>query len=157
MSGFRLKEILGQVAVAEELDAALRSGGLLMSDDGSVTECPKESLDIVVSRPHVFFMTKEIVQRYLGTWTSLLFTYHEPILGFTRAEQRILEAALRGLTDDELTLELDLSISVREHPEELRPVSKKLLHQCQAGSMKTNRLPPSKLPRHRVGRARTNR
>ena len=117
-------------------------------------------------------MTKEIVQRYLGTWTSLLFTYHEPILGFTRSEQRLLEAALRGLTDDELALELDVSISavkktwrsiysrvegsgaailpelpedradpndrgrgkkhrllnyVREHPEELRPVSMKLL------------------------------
>lgn len=143
-------------------------------------------------------MTQELVQHYFGTWTSLIFTYQEPVLGFARSEQRLLEAALRGLTGDELGVELRISVSavkktwrsiysrvecsisgilpaalatrtdvhdrgkgkkhrllsyVREHPEELRPVSLKLLRQPHSPS-KLSVGPQDVLPRHRVGRRR---
>ncbi len=111
LRGFRLKQILGQVAIAEELDAALRSGGLLLREDGSLIERPLEPLEYIVAKPHIFLMTKELVQMYLGSWTSLMFTYHDPLLGFSRAEQRLLEATLYGLTDEELIAELQISLS----------------------------------------------
>ena len=106
-----------------------------------------------------------------GTWANLFFAYRKPVIGFTRSEQRLLSAALRGGTDGELSdllgislsavkkmwassylraqsrkpfdlkIELDESVDgdrgkekkqkllvfLREHPEELRPYSLRLL------------------------------
>ena len=40
-----------------------------------------------------------------------MFVYQEPILGFARSEQRLLDAALLGVTDEELATELKISLS----------------------------------------------
>lgn len=181
LSGFRLKQIIGQATLAEELHIALQSGGLLLSESGIPTLHPHRPLEEIVLKPHVFCMTLDLVKRYLGTWTSLMFMHQDPILGFSRAEQHLLEAALHGLTDEELASQRRLSLSalkktwrsiysrvesngigilpnalddheigdrgkgkkhrlltyVRNHPEELRPVSMKLLRQEQIRRMET--------------------
>ena len=195
LRGFRLNEIIGQATLSQELDAALNSGAVLLGDHGRPVKHSAESLQEIAARPHLFCMTQELVQHYFGSWTSFLFTYQEPILGFTRSEQRLLEAALRGLTDDELGAELQISLSavkktwcsiysrvdrsgsgilpastrtdvndrgkgkkhrllnyVREHFEELRPVSTKLLRQDY--SLRSFADAQDVPPRHRVGRRR---
>jgi DNA-binding NarL/FixJ family response regulator len=198
LRGFRLNEIIGQATLAQELDTALNSGALLLGEHGKPVKHPTEPSEEVAARPHVFCMTQGLVRDYFGTWTSLIFTYQEPILGFARSEQRLIEAALRGLTDEELGIELQISLSavkktwrsiysrvdrsdsgilpaslatradandrgkgkkhrllsyVREHPEELRPVSLKLLRQPRSPS-NSSAGPQEVVPRHRVGRRR---
>ena len=151
--------------------------------------------------PFVLVMNSRLASTRFGSWATALFVTANPKIGFSRSEQRLLSAALRGLSDDELTCELGISLSaikktwrsvysrieqsgmailppvpedrvesldrgkgkkhlvlnyVRSHPEELRPVSMKLLRLHQAGSVKSKHPSPPKLPRHRVGRPRAN-
>ena len=44
----------------------------------------------------------------LGSASALFFDYHKPILRFTRGDRELLEAAIEGLTDDELACALHL-------------------------------------------------
>jgi len=111
LRGYRLKEIIGQATVPEELLAAFHSGGLLLGPDGLPQKDAPESADKVASKPHVITMSRNLVPHYLGTWTILMFVYQEPILGFARSEQRLLDAALPGVTDEELATELKISLS----------------------------------------------
>ena len=167
-----------------------------LQSDLSKVDLGKRTLE-----PWILVMNAQLAASRFGSWATALFVTGDPRIGFSRSEQRLLDAGLRGLTDDDLALELDVSISavkktwrsiysrversgaallpelpedradpndrgrgkkhrllnyVREHPEELRPVSIKLLHQHQAGSMKTNRPAPPKLPRHHAGRLRAS-
>lgn len=111
LRGYRLKEIIGQTTVPEELLAALHSGGLLLGPDGLPLKDAPHSPEKVASKPHVLSMSRDLLPQYLGTWTSLMFTYQEPLLGFARSEQRLLDAALLGVTDEELATELKISLS----------------------------------------------
>ncbi len=149
--------------------------------------------------PHLIVITRESALQRVGAWSSSIFFYTKPKIGFARGEQRLLSEALRGLTDEELCKELDVSLSavkkgwrsiysrversglgilpslsderghnpdrgkgkkhrllayIREHPEELRPVSIKLLGQReqQRGDQK---IAQHTIPlRRRVGRPR---
>ncbi len=175
MRGFRLKELLGQGTVIEEIESALRSGGFLIGSDGRPMDSPDRPLSEVVGKPHVFCMTRDLMNKDFGSWTSALFVHQEPQIGFSPCEQRLLEEALRGGTDEEIAHELEISLSavkkawhsvygrvesssvgilpksssdsdlgdrgkgkkhrllayIREHLEELRPVSMKLLRESQ--------------------------
>jgi hypothetical protein len=122
--------------------------------------------------PHLTGLSRQTASRQVGSWVGALFLYQPPRLGFSRSEQRLLWAALRGGTDEELSDTLCISQSavkkawraiytrvtdlmpgvipsqlseealtqdrgkekkrrllayLREHPEELRPISRKLL------------------------------
>jgi len=201
IGGYKLKEFLGQTTDVEGARVSLHSGAILLTPRGTYTDLPPTGAQELLLEPHLLVITRESALRRVGAWSSSIFIYNDPKIGFTRSEQRLLEAALRGLTDDELALELDVSISavkktwrsiysrvegsgaailpelpedradpndrgrgkkhrllnyVREHPEELRPVSMKLLRQRQAGLMKTKRPSPLRLHRHRVRRPRVN-
>jgi hypothetical protein len=179
--GYLLKEtIAAQAAGVEHLQMLLNSGALLWGPEhghylGSVVGNPHE----VVGKPHVLGQTRELAQKQHGLWAANLFVYERPRFCFSRGEQRLLVAALRGGTDEELADELATSLAtvkkmwlsiyqrvascapelipvhsqadvwmpergkekkhrllgyLREHPEELRPVSRKLLQQSAAGS-----------------------
>jgi hypothetical protein len=180
--GFQVKRMYGQATTPEEWIGIERSGSIMMRDSaaaGTATETPAQ----IVQHPHVFYMTREIALRELGSWTSTVFVYHPPQLGFTVREQSLLKTALRGGTDEELADELGVSTAgvkkawrsiyarveknpmkiftdmepekdgnrgkgkknrilayVREHPEELRPISMKLLRRTIAlAEQKTDR------------------
>jgi hypothetical protein len=45
-----------------------------------------------------------------GSVTAILFSYHEPILRLQDEQQRLLSAALRGMTDEELSQALGLKL-----------------------------------------------
>jgi DNA-binding NarL/FixJ family response regulator len=168
---FRLKEFLGQATVIEEVESAVRSGRFLIGSDGCPLDTPDRPMAEIVAKPHVFCMTRDLMNKDFGSWTSALFVHQEPKIGFPPAEQRLLEESLHGGTEDEIAQELEIPISavkktwrsiydrverssmdilpkssydpdssdrgkgkkhrllayVREHPEELRPVSFKLL------------------------------
>lgn len=200
--GYKLKEFLGQTTDVEAARTSLHSGALLLTSRGSYIELPPKGEQELLLEPHLLVITRDSALRRVGAWSSSIFIYNQPKIGFTRSEQRLLEAALRGLTDDELAQELEVSLSavkktwrsvysrieqsgtgilppvpedrvesfdrgkgkrylvlnyLREHPEELKPVSMKLLRLHQAGSVKSKHPSPAKLPRHRVGRPRANR
>ena len=57
------------------------------------------------------YLTRELALARVGSWATSLFSYSDPPIGFARSEQRLLDAALRGLTDEELTVELQVSLS----------------------------------------------
>ncbi len=180
MLGFRLKELLGQGTVIEEVESVICSGGFLLGSDGCPMTAPDRPIAEIVGKPHLFCMNKQMMNQNFGSWTSLLFVYQEPRIGFAPSEQHLLEEALHGGTDEELAGKLQISVSavkkawrsvhekverkcagilpstfsdsagrngdrgkgkkhpilayIREHPEELRPISMKLLRQAQQQS-----------------------
>lgn len=59
-------------------------------------------------------MTREIATGQPGSWggwAGMLFLYRQPTLGFSRSEQRLLLSALDGVTDQELSNKLGLSLT----------------------------------------------
>jgi hypothetical protein len=60
------------------------------------------SPDKVLATPHVFGLTRELAHGRMS-WISSLFHYDPPQIGFSRSEQKLLSAALRGGTDEELS------------------------------------------------------
>ncbi len=177
--GFLLKEVVApQMESIERLQWTLRTGGMLWDPlagryEKSLKEKdPKE----IIGKPHLIGVAREIIieraDSWSASWVGALFDYQPPRFGFSRSEQRLLEAALAGEsgTDRELAESLAVSLPtikkmwlsiyrrvndhqpgtirdcvpvevtergkekrrplltyLREHPEELRPASRKLL------------------------------
>lgn len=171
--GFLIKELLGQADCPEVLQSMRNSGGYFY-DPELCTFAPSipGTPDEVVRRPHLMGSTRELA--LAGTWLSgsALFSYQAPRFLFSRSEQRLLQTAMQGSTDMELSEQLGISASfvrscwlsiydrvatqapevlgkpvpaggenatavrgkgkknrllayLREHPEELRPLSRK--------------------------------
>lgn len=171
--GFLIKEVLGQADSVGMIGAMSNSGGGYFDPAlQSFVECLPTSAADVLSRPHLMGQTREMA--VAGAWLSgsSLFSWQPPQFGFRRSEQRLLASALQGGTDEDLSHELNVSLSsvrrtwlaiyqrvaarepqilgeplhsnvsapsrgkgkkhrllayLREHPEELRPISRKLL------------------------------
>lgn len=109
--GFLLKELTCQGTTPEILEAILRSGGLLLGEHGRYIESIDRSLDEIVNMPHHLGITRQLALSRTGTWIASLFAYQAPRCGFRPSEQRLLVAALRGRTDQELAKELGISLS----------------------------------------------
>jgi DNA-binding CsgD family transcriptional regulator len=175
--GFLFKEIVIQGETPVHLEALRHTGGFLLGRDGRYGDFQGIDLQQLAREPHVVGITRELALQQFGSWISSLFRYQPPRFGFTRSEQRLLLAALAGGTDEELSCQLDASLStikktwrciydrvaarlpelipsnfeasgeaskrgrdkkqhliayLREHPEELRPVSRRLLRENAA-------------------------
>lgn len=109
--GFQLKELLAQGMTRDVLDLSLRSGFLLLQEDGRYVSAPDGSLDGVFEKPHYIGLTRELALARPGTWVGSLFVYEPPQCGFRPSEQRLLLAALHGGTDQELACDLGISLS----------------------------------------------
>ncbi len=191
-SGFLLKEVTSpQVESVERLEWTIHTGGLLWNPKNSRYENSIQGdANEFIRKPHVVGTTRTVeLERpgsFASTWVGALFDYHPPMCGFSRGEQRLLQAALawQSQTDQELSEKLGVSLPtikkmwrsayrrvtdrcpetiptcervetaergkekrrhllayLREHPEELRPVSQKRLGQQP---------PVTKPPIHRV-------
>jgi hypothetical protein len=195
--GHRVKQAFFQPSIVEEIKAVVQWGAAVATADGLQPDLSKVDLNLLTEQPLVLVMNESLASTRFGSWASGLFVVGVPQIGFSRAEQRQLGAALRGLTDEELTDELQVSLSaikktwrsiysrveqsglsilpalpatreegdrgkgkrhrilnyIREHPEELRPVSMKLLRQNRASSSDGD-LATQPFPRRRVGRPR---
>lgn len=176
--GFLLKEMItAQAESVERLLWVVEAGGLYWNPATQRYQTgPPEPAETFATRPHVVGITRELASVRPGSWIGTLFSYCPPRLGFSPAEQELLQAALSGPcgTDPELAGALHLSVPtikkmwvsiyrrvadcdpelvpdssvadsgshergrekrrsllayVREHPEELRPHSRRLLMQ----------------------------
>jgi DNA-binding CsgD family transcriptional regulator len=107
--GFFLKEVLGQPSTREGLDTTLRSGTQMLSKDGRYVD-PSDSFN-EVALPICVGLTREVARSRPGAWLASLFLYQAPLCGFRASEQRLLLAALRGGTDQELADYLGISLS----------------------------------------------
>lgn len=171
--GFFIREVIGQADSAGMVGAMSNSGGGYFDPERrrflqSLPASPEE----ILSRPHLMGQTREMSTA--GAWLSgsSLFAWQPPQFVFRKSEQRLLTSALQGGTDEDLSNELNISLSsvrrtwlgiydrvaarmpemlgeslhpgndvpgrgkgkkhrllayLREHPEELRPISRKLL------------------------------
>jgi len=185
-SGFLLKEMISvQMESVERFRWTLQTGGLVWDPvtrryQKSLKKDPKE----IIRNPHLVGVTREMENEraapWGSSWVGALFNYQPPRCGFSRSEQRMLLMALKGGNDQELSRELDVSVStvkkmwlsvyrrtdnclpklypnhsqpldaemigrgkekkrhlltyLLKHPEELRPVSQKLLSEAAAYS-----------------------
>lgn len=110
-SGFLLKEAIGQPSTREALEVTLRSGAQLLHQDGRYVDLENRSLDEVFKVPYQVGLTREVALSRPGAWVASLFLYQAPQCSFRPSEQRLLVAALRGRTDQELANDLGISLS----------------------------------------------
>lgn len=175
--GFFWKEVIAcQLESAERFQWALDAGGVLWGPaTGCYVKLGEKRPEELFKAPHLVGITRELESSRPGSWVGALFNYRPPQLKFSQAEQRLLLAALSGVTDEKLAEKLRVSPNtvrntwrsiyeraasylpelfagesqpdsgncqrgkekkrhllayLREHPEELRPVSKKVMQQA---------------------------
>jgi DNA-binding NarL/FixJ family response regulator len=110
--GYFWKEIIcPQAESAERYQSLLRSGAMLYDGAAGWLEHPDMLPPEIISKPHVMGFTRETEMRRPGSWVGSLFDHHPPQFGFSRSEQRLLLAAFHGLADEELSVELGISLS----------------------------------------------
>lgn len=109
--GFLLNEVLGQGMTRDTLDLSVRSGFLLLQEDGRYGDSTGKPLDEVFEKPHHIGLTRELALSRVGSWVGSLFVYQSPQCGFRPSEQRLLLTALWGGTDEELANVLGVSLS----------------------------------------------
>ncbi|MEP7186382.1 MAG: hypothetical protein ABI767_11150, partial [Rhodanobacter sp.] len=98
----------------ERVQFTLDSGGLYWNPARQVYEAkPPEPAGILVTRPYIVGITRELAFARHGSWVGTLFDYRPPQFGLSRGEQQLLLAALAssGGTDQELALNLRLSVT----------------------------------------------
>jgi hypothetical protein len=173
--GYLWKEIVASNADSvDRLQWTLYSGGRLWDPAaGRYVEAAERDLQEVVGEPHIVGTTRDIARARQSNWVDAMFHYRPPQVGFSRAEQLLLLAALRNEagTDQELAATLGVSMPtvkkmwlsiyrraaglpelaldggepgresahrgkekrrrllayLRDHPEELRPLSRKAI------------------------------
>lgn len=111
-AGFNIKELMGQHPSGRPLLTAVRFGGWLVNDQNGEWSEPQD-LDAVErsTGPFVTGLTRGLAYKLPGNGLGRIFCYTPPRVFFTRAEQRLLRAALSGRTDQEIADELALSVS----------------------------------------------
>lgn len=194
--GFLLKETLTQVETWQHFCGICAMGTYIVNPaDGRYVQHFGAVEEDVIRVPLTGGLTRDLAHEVSGSWLASLFHYESPRFGLSRSQQRLLQAALTGCTDDELSDELGISIFavknawrriydrvgrhlvgsvrgelesdgktpyrgkqrrhhllayLREHPEELRPFSRKPLLQRGLHSRPSlhSRKPPDSVSRH---------
>ena len=95
----------------DETKAVLQWGAAVATEAGLRQDFSELDLIEAAKTPMVLVMNSELASSRFGSWASGLFLQSVPALGLSRSEQRLLDAALRGLTDEELAIELQVSLS----------------------------------------------
>lgn len=110
--GFRLKELIAlQAAFQQEIGWIMDGGAFFLNPaDGSYASTMGKPTDEIFRAPHVFGLTRELALTKMS-WIGSLFHFEAPQIGFSGSEQKLLLAALRGGTDDDLSHELAISVS----------------------------------------------
>jgi hypothetical protein len=112
--GFRLKEMMtSQVESVQRLQWSVDAGGMLWDPaKKSYVKSLRRSAEEFIREPHILGITRELELGRLGSWVGTLFDYQPPLFGFSRSEQRLLQAALAAEsgTDQELTRTLRVSL-----------------------------------------------
>lgn len=109
--GFQIREVVCQPADKQHFQAAIQAGMLMCSAEGEYID-DHQPADLEVSQPFLMGIDRLSAYRSFGSWFSgLLLARHRPQFYFTPSEQRVLIAALKGLTDDQIAKELGISVA----------------------------------------------
>ena len=110
--GFLLKELITHGNSLRRLEAMLRPGNAqLLNEHAEYADQLQKPLPEIFGSPHYVGVTREVALSRLGSWVGLLFMHEPAQFGFRPSEQRLLLAALRGGTDEELANDLGVSLS----------------------------------------------
>jgi len=109
--GFQIKEIICQPLDPQKIRASFQAGFFWLSDEGHYVDGQLQSFEELSESPFIMGGDRETANRAFGSWLSGLFAYNPPTMYLRPTEQRLLLAALRGLTDEELADELRISVS----------------------------------------------
>lgn len=109
--GYQLKEFLAQSPIEEETLAMMSAGCALVAGGMEVAGVDPKVLKKIIEQPYVTYLRRERALLSHGSWAGSMFMYEHPNIGFARSQQRLLIAALRGGTDEELAQELEISLS----------------------------------------------
>ena len=112
--GFLLKEMItAQVESVQRLQWSVDAGGLFWNPVKSrYVKSLRIHAEKFVRQPHIVGITRELEFNRLGSWIGSLFDYQPPELGFSRSEQRLLQAALAGESETDQELSETLGVSV---------------------------------------------
>jgi hypothetical protein len=111
-SGFQIKEMLAQPSDPFVLQVQLRTGAFLWDvSAGKWVSGDGADIEKLIDRPFLVGVTRDLAEKNVGTWVSEVFKWTPPRIGFAPSEQRLVVAALQGLTDDELSNDLMISHS----------------------------------------------
>ena len=111
-SGYQIKELICQPFDLQQIHATLHAGLFWLSEEGQYVDARWRSVETLPNLPFLIGGDRATANRAFGSWFSAqLFSHKQPRIYFRPAEQRLLLAALRGLTDDELSDELRISLS----------------------------------------------
>jgi hypothetical protein len=110
--GYRLKEILCQPNEIEPIRFTLNSGMMVWDPTpGRYIDGRGLVEGDFFHSPFLIGETREAGLSQIGSRQSMFFVYTQPKIFFRPGEQRLLSAALRGLTDENLADELTISLS----------------------------------------------
>jgi hypothetical protein len=110
--GYQIKEIICQPPSVEQICATFRAGLFWLSEAGEYIDGRLQPAGTILEEPFLIGGDREAATRTFGSWFSGLLLAHNQVRLYLRpAEQRLLLAALRGLTDEELAAELGIPLS----------------------------------------------
>jgi hypothetical protein len=110
--GYHISELICQPLDPLQAHATIQAGLSMLSGDGQyVDDARSEPWEKLTENAFILGGDRQLVAKHFGCWLSALFTYTPPRIHFRPAEQRLLLAALSGLTDEELSNALGVSHS----------------------------------------------
>jgi DNA-binding CsgD family transcriptional regulator len=109
--GYHIKELLQQAESIEHFHGMRMAGGLRVSPQDGTYQDFWETEAVDPCEPQLVGVNEEMSDRLRGSGLTALFNFKPPILGFTRGEQRLLNCALEGGTDEEISDRLFISQS----------------------------------------------
>jgi DNA-binding NarL/FixJ family response regulator len=109
--GYRLKEIASQSLDAEIVRHTMNTGSAVLLDESGRQVQAKDISADFITRPFLISATRELARQNPGSRNAELFFEGNARNFFSPGEQRLLLAAIRGGTDEELSEELGLSVS----------------------------------------------
>lgn len=107
--GYRIKRIIPQTELEDVVVSLMEAGAFAVNNDGSHSALLDQPPEEFVRQPHCLLITGGLARP--GTWLGSFLVYQEPRAYFSPSEQRLLGAALTGLSDEELAVELASSLS----------------------------------------------
>lgn len=109
--GYQIKNVMVEVYSSEEQLLYEATYFRLLSDDSSLRNGNALSTQAPSRRPRLMGLRREDVWGIQTHPFLPLFIYHHPHCGFSASEQELLGEALKGHTDEELAVNLNLSLS----------------------------------------------
>src|SRR3984957_16255526 len=105
-SGFKLKEIISKQNERIMMEVVSNSGGLFWNcAQQRYVEAHNFDVEQVLQHPFILGATPETALQHLS-WTTTLFQYSQPRMHPKPTEQKLLQAAMKGSRDAELSPEL---------------------------------------------------